>query len=190
MPNGPIEVRVVNSKTPTERIVVVAAVVIALCALGVSLWQGWQTRAHNRLSVLPNLEIYAHFDLPAPRENIGLYLVNTGVGPAKITRLDVYFDDKLVQNDNDYVNIIKQIKLDKQEKFRITPSSIGKNTILASEKSILVFGILRNDITKLEKGGSYKIKLANHFRDELKKRFRIEWEYCSIYKECWPESWP
>lgn len=41
-----------------ETIASIATIFIALCALGVSIWQGNETRKNYRLSVTPHIDIY------------------------------------------------------------------------------------------------------------------------------------
>ena len=62
-----------------------AALVVAVCALVVTVWQGVVTRKHNRLSVTPVLTLYR-------REIDGIITVkNNGIGPALIISQEVYF---------------------------------------------------------------------------------------------------
>ena len=62
-----------------------AALVVAVCALVVTVWQGVVTRKHNRLSVTPVLTLYR-------REIDGVITVkNNGIGPALIISQEVYF---------------------------------------------------------------------------------------------------
>lgn len=65
--------------------VAIAAAMIALCALGVSIQQSRSSIRHNKLSVRPKLTLeYAKLD-GAPK--IGLSLTNTGLGPAIINKI-------------------------------------------------------------------------------------------------------
>jgi hypothetical protein len=62
----------------------IAAVFIALCALGVSIQQTRLSDRHNRLSVQPKLRLeYSRI----AGKRIGLSLTNNGLGPAIINRL-------------------------------------------------------------------------------------------------------
>ena len=62
-----------------------AALVVAVCALVVTVWQGAVTRKHNRLSVTPVLTLFR-------REIDGIITVkNNGIGPALIISQEVYF---------------------------------------------------------------------------------------------------
>jgi hypothetical protein len=66
------------------------SVFIALCALGVSIYNIWQTRRHYRLSVRP----YLRFVISYGTKNIpfGVHLANNGIGPAILTDLRIFLD--------------------------------------------------------------------------------------------------
>jgi len=66
-------------------------ILIAVCAVGLTLWQGYQTRIHNRLSVRPDL-VQLRSVRPY-QEGIGIYIENNGLGPGTIVKLTLYFDD-------------------------------------------------------------------------------------------------
>jgi len=70
----------------------VSGIIIAVSALGLSIWQGLVTRRHNIVSLRPQLttwfkELYSDgiFELS---------VINNGVGPALIDSFDVLLDDK------------------------------------------------------------------------------------------------
>ena len=72
------------SKTMVELIRSNIATIIALCALGLSIWQAQATIRHNHISVEPRPIVY--FSSDAKKGKFGLYLSNNGMGPA-------YFDE-------------------------------------------------------------------------------------------------
>lgn len=65
--------------TTPEMIIAISSVVIALCALGTSFWQGYTTRQHNKLSVKPSLNL--GYSLSKHSSFIGIEIKNTGIGP-------------------------------------------------------------------------------------------------------------
>lgn len=71
-------------------IISILATSIAACALGISIYEGFSNRKHNRLSVKPLLRF--HYtntpDLP-----VTVKLVNKGIGPAVIYYIDVLVHD-------------------------------------------------------------------------------------------------
>ncbi|WP_426234812.1 hypothetical protein [Pseudomonas sp. TWP3-2] len=72
----------------------IATVSIALFALGFSIWQGDVQRTHNHVSLEPRINAYYSNDQKADRE--GLYLINNGMGPAFVEKLEVTVDGKTV----------------------------------------------------------------------------------------------
>jgi hypothetical protein len=66
--------------------IALASAVVALCALGTSIWQGFLSRRHNILSVRPHIEIV----LRAKDDPVfAIDLINNGLGPAFIAKLSM-----------------------------------------------------------------------------------------------------
>lgn len=57
-----------------------SSVVVALCALGISIWQGFLSRQHSHLSARPIIE--SNFN---NHGEVGLEIYNAGLGPAVLT---------------------------------------------------------------------------------------------------------
>lgn len=73
-----------------EEIAGFSSAVIALCALGLTVWQACITRKHNRLSVTPHLTTWTHSD---KAKNIyAVELLNNGIGPALINSFQIQVD--------------------------------------------------------------------------------------------------
>ena len=68
----------------------IAAIVIALCALGISIWQGFETRRNYRLSVTPNIDILGKWTKDDGFQ--GIILSNKGLGPAIIIKIEIEID--------------------------------------------------------------------------------------------------
>jgi len=78
-----------------EAVAAIASTIIALCALVLSIWQGYLSRRHNRISVRPHLTMWTH-----KYHNDGLYaadIVNNGFGPANIKCFAVKLDGKKIE---------------------------------------------------------------------------------------------
>ena len=69
-----------NPKAST--VTAIASVTIALAAVFLSVWQGAETRQHNRLSVTPKLVLTK--DMRQEAGSIGIFIANEGLGPAII----------------------------------------------------------------------------------------------------------
>lgn len=80
-----------------EIIIGVSSVFIAFCAFGVSIWQGVQTRKHNKLSFQPHLTTWTHRDIHKGTYSIDL--INNGLGPAIIESFTVNVDGKPISGE-------------------------------------------------------------------------------------------
>lgn len=80
-----------NNQLTLDFVVAASAAVIALAALGVSVWQGILTRRHNKLSVTPHLRLDGHLAYDKPIE---ITLENCGIGPAFIEQFVLELDGK------------------------------------------------------------------------------------------------
>lgn len=76
----------------TERVLSISSVVIAVCAVCVSLWQGIVAREHNKLSLKPYFASAPR--LPGIGGENGVFLSNHGGGPAFITKATIRANGK------------------------------------------------------------------------------------------------
>lgn len=83
-----------------EVIVAVSTTLIAVVALYVSLWQGFVSRRHNRLSVLPHLRL----DWLPRDESLVVEMHNHGIGPAVFVEFGLLYDESpITQNTSDFI---------------------------------------------------------------------------------------
>ena len=71
-----------------------AAIVIAICAMLTSVWQGYEIRKHNRLSTKPII-IY-EWEAKEGQKS-GIYIQNNGLGPAILTDIEFSYAGKIIQ---------------------------------------------------------------------------------------------
>ena len=79
----------------------IASIVIASCAVIVSVWHGWVTRKHNKLSCKPHLTTWNY-----SAEKEGCYaveLMNNGLGPALIKEFLIKVDGKVIHGEGSKV---------------------------------------------------------------------------------------
>lgn len=81
-----------SRKLSIEMILGIFGTFIALCALGLSIWQAQATLRHNHVSVEPRLSIY--FSNDAKKGKFGLYVSNNGLGPAYIDQFRLLVNGK------------------------------------------------------------------------------------------------
>lgn len=67
--------------------------VVSICALAATLWQGYAIQKHNRLMVQPILDTELNIELDG---NWILLVQNSGLGPARVTSVDLRVDGKPV----------------------------------------------------------------------------------------------
>lgn len=91
-----------------EAIAGFSSAIIALCALGLTVWQACITRSHNRLSVRPHLTTWRHLD--HTNHCYSVDLINNGIGPAFVRSFKVSVDGHLVPGEN-YEPIEKALKI-------------------------------------------------------------------------------
>lgn len=91
-----------------EAIAGLSSAVIALCALGLTVWQAHIARRHNMLSVAPHLTVWRHSD----RTNnvFSVDLLNNGIGPALIRSFQVQVDGHVIGGEG-YEPIEKALKV-------------------------------------------------------------------------------
>jgi len=76
----------------------IASIVIAACALGLTIWQGCMQRRHSRKSVLPIVEVIVRSGPDADGHEAGFYLRNSGIGPAILERITILYKGQPLKN--------------------------------------------------------------------------------------------
>ncbi len=116
-----------------EITIAISSVVIAVCALGISIWQGYLTRKHNRLTVNPYAVIQV--DLSAQSEQVGVQIRNQGVGPMIINSIGI-------RRENDYIDFknmsITKDFLDLQGGDFVFRINTGSVSILPNEETWII----------------------------------------------------
>lgn len=77
-----------------EYIIGGAAVIVAICALGLAVYEGRANRRHHRMSVTPHITSYRGLS----REGFRFELRNVGIGPAIFTRIAFGLDGKSISD--------------------------------------------------------------------------------------------
>lgn len=83
--------------TRSEKIQSFIAIFIAIIALFISIWQGFEQRKHNRYSVRPLLT----FDSYVSNKTRSIRISNDGLGPAIIKEFKVKIDGETISGDQD-----------------------------------------------------------------------------------------
>ena len=72
----------------------ISAVVISLCALFLTIYQGCETRKHARLSFRPDLNISFYYE----DKGAGWAFISSGLGPSRLQSFKVTVDNQPVYN--------------------------------------------------------------------------------------------
>ncbi len=150
----------------------IVTVIIAVIALSFSIWQGLETRRHNRLSVRPVLERVLDVKLNDDTLHYMLAIVNQGTGPAIVKKFQFLLNGKTVSC-NDY-GTYHDILVEEIQKSK--GKLIGKIGFIVPDSVI--------------KDGEQRIIWELKFNKEddvtLIDRLDLRVEYQSIYEENLP----
>tara|TARA_R110002073_G_scaffold84612_1_gene201494 strand:- start:4414 stop:4911 length:498 start_codon:yes stop_codon:yes gene_type:complete len=94
----------------TGLIIALSTTVIAVCALGVSFWQGYLQSRHQKLSVQPHMTI----DFETRSNNdVAVYFRSNGLGPAKLIEYSWLFNNKIfsIESHRDYGDLLNALGL-------------------------------------------------------------------------------
>lgn len=104
-----------------------AGLLVAILALIVAIYESYRRRRHDRLSVQPVIEGKAELF----KEKAEVFLLNVGLGPARITEYKIYVDgNEIDRMDTAFKNFSEKLKLPESliqiEKFSL-PSVFRQN---------------------------------------------------------------
>lgn len=163
-----------NQKEPEGRIhpemlVGISAVIIGLCALGVSLYETSLMRSEQRAAVVPILELgrsYNYSDADASRNRLSFIAQNVGIGPARVIDFRVTIDGESYPTWDAAVRILASV----DDRIAYSLSTINGRTI-PPERTIEMFSL--SDLEHLE-------AILEEF-----ERLDFEACFCSVFDECW-----
>lgn len=89
----------------TKLLISICAVIVSFCALGLSVWQAYVGRRHNRLSVRPHLQIHHMIE----KNNRIMILKNCGIGPAILTKMELLTPSPINANLKSWEHYLKSI---------------------------------------------------------------------------------
>lgn len=165
-----------NQLTATEKIFMIGTSIVAGLAVVVSLWQGYETRRHNRLSVKPIVSFDRNFSDEIKTINnakkkvieqdtlrvFSIRLKNQGFGPAIIKRFVVSVDGKPVKGSREFL-------------WREALNTAGY-----TGKILQASWYENGDVFR---SGHNKSLVRIYQNTEVLRRITIEIEYESIYEE-------
>ena len=158
-----------KGKIHPEMLVGVSAVVIGLCALGVSLYETSLMRSEQRAAVVPILELGRSFNYSSTdpsRNRLSLIAENVGIGPARVIDFRVTIDGTLYTTWDDAMQTLAGA----EGRVSHSMSTINGRTI-PPDRRIEMFNLA--DLEHLE-------AILQGF-----ERLDLEACYCSVFDECW-----
>lgn len=147
----------------------VSAVIIGLCALGVSLYETSLMRSEQRAAVVPILELgrsYNYSTSDPSRNRLSFIAQNVGIGPARVIDFRVTVDGEPHATWDSAIRILAGA----EDRVSYSMSTINGRTI-PPERTIDMFNL--SDLEHLE-------KILEDF-----ERLDFEACYCSVFDECW-----
>lgn len=161
-----------KSKVHPEMLVGLSAVVIGICALGVSFYETGLMRKEQRAAVIPLLELSRSYSRKSDEHRARLLLQaeNVGIGPAKVGDFRVTVDGKTYQT---WGAAIRELT------GRDAPISYGQSTIngrtIPPGRIVTMMNL--DDVELVDKA------IAEF------ERLDFEACFCSIFDECWITSY-
>lgn len=156
-----------GSKFSMDTIISFSAIIIATASIFVAVWQGYETRKHNRLSVRPKLQISYSVD----EERFGYILINNGLGPATITEIKIFIDGIEMTNPgfSGYDELIDKLNFNNRRKAHSSLNP-GTNIKAGEMKNIILFNIEKDDN-------------LDELLPTIYQRISMEITYMSMYNE-------
>ena len=160
-----------KTKLHPEMLVGVSAVIIGVCALGVSLYETSLMREEQRAAVIPLLELGRSYylteaDKPTDNWRLVLHAENVGIGPARVLDFRVMVDGEPKPT----WSAAMQTLLGRDEAVSYGQSTINGRTI-PPERTVRMFDLNDTALTR---------ELIAEF-----ERLDFEACYCSVFDECW-----
>ena len=155
-----------------------SSLIIALCAMIVTIWQGVLTRKHNRLSVMPHIDFERD---GAPGNLIHINLLNHGAGPAFLERVHfgVGGEKWNIKSPEDFKLVCEKLDICLKT-FNHTFTFFNEGTVLGSDKEFILMSF-----PKAEEN----YELSKGLIDKLFK-LTIEIEYSCTYKKKYKAQLP
>ncbi len=161
--------------TRAEMLVGVSAVIIGVCALGVSLYETSLMREQQRAAVMPLLELSRSYNLQKDsaaedKSRLLLQAQNVGIGPARVMDFRVSVDG-VAQPTWDAA--LRQL-IGHESSISYGQSTINGRTI-PPERSVTMMNLNDSELTE---------GILAEF-----ERLDFEACFCSIFDECWTTSY-
>lgn len=151
-----------------EMWVALSSVVVAVCALVVTIWQGRQNYKHNKMSVRPLLTTMEKYQDRMNNRIVNFELINSGFGPAIIKDFILVYNNEEVSKNNR--KTYEDFMMKKASRFELLNLiSFAPNSSIQSDERVELFAMRYNpktdDASFLEKL-NIKINYQSIYGDE------------------------
>ncbi len=162
----------VNSNIRWEKWTALGTVIMAICALLTSLWQGYTLKQHNMLSLRPYLEFEANSQkVPENGVVFELLVNNNGVGPAEVTQMNIWLGDQKLTSTH---QIWPQLKVS-APLYCLGAGNVARFYKVDDQQMVI--------------RAPKSCMLSENEYQHLMKNLRIELTYQSLYGEIYHASW-
>ena len=147
------------------------SLVVAMIAVGISSWQMWVQRKHNRVSVTPHLSEHTRTSVNNGVISLQFNVANNGIGPAFINSFTVLHNGKKLDKDTDVPKLVAE-----RSGMNVVDRSthwLAKGASLAVNEKLTLFSL---DVRQGSK--CLKQELETAFNE-----YDLVIEYSNAYKE-------
>jgi hypothetical protein len=164
----PIRVEIIpQQKGPYEKLTQHIPLFISILALALSIWSAFESRRHDRLSVRPDIRF--HRETNSGGKEVGLYIMNDGLGPAIIRNMRTYLDGKLISD-------VDEIAAQTVTNYKRTTPGWHYSKFDFTIKTAETFALLFTDPENVQSMGA--------FSELIRRRVFVIAKACSFYDEC------
>jgi len=150
-------------------LVALAAFILSIAGLGVSLWQGYLAYESSRISVLPRLT----FDLvkSTQAKSVGLFVTNGGIGPAEIKEVVLTVKGKRVEK---WSHVVREMPTDLYGDQKLQWHQYDPGDLVPKDRRDSLLSTVPNNVKDLQ-------AFWRFFETDLE----VLIVYCSVYGKCW-----
>lgn len=159
----------------TDRILSVTAIIAAIAAVVVAVYEARIMRDYQQISVWPSLQIFSSSDYARPA--FFYEIVNRGLGPAIVEDMHLFLDG---EEQPDWQSLLADLSEGEIDFISIVEAGSASLSTIPAGTTILPGDNIRPMVIFSEE---YRSKVEIMFANM--QRVDIELCYCSVYGECW-----
>ncbi|SAD40690.1 hypothetical protein [Enterobacter roggenkampii] len=171
-----------NRLAITSLIVSVCGVIIALCALGFSVYMGWLQKNNYEISVQPYITLVPTVE-PGKNE-YGFYLYNAGMGKGYVEHIEYFLNGRKVEDSNSdaLIQIVNYFGFNK-DCFAYGHPRKGDSVSLGEMNTLLALGAGVASLAQCKKTYEdfYKVLRAQNNAFTVKLRYRSIYNISYLY---------